>query len=121
MLLIPHCLLSKAPDIKLTNVGESITDGHTRIECTTSCDHLIAWRQHTLTRTENSHWYDTIGKKKSGNQCTETIALTSVWPSSVETVSVQCVAISLCNSDIQTCVQSACLSDIQSECKFSLI
>ena len=61
------------------------------------------------------HWYEVIATNQSGNVCTETIALTPVWSTqSVNTVSVQCVTVSVCPSEIQTrCLQGVCLSDIQ--------
>ena len=94
---------------------ENAIQESTMIECTTTCNHLITWRYDT--QIDAGNWYEIIAKNQSGNLCTETIALTPVWAAqSINAVSVQCIAVSVCPSEAQpSCVQGVCLSNIQSK------
>lgn len=107
----PHA----APRIKLVDVKNAM-QVNTKIECTTTCNNLLTWRLHSQIDDRNDrNWYEVIATNKSGNLCTETIALTSVWDDqSINAVSVQCIAVSVCPSEAQTsCLQGVCLSNIQ--------
>ena len=107
--------LCTAPVLKLIN-NESSLNETAELECTSTCGSIIAWTVHAEHVIGNSKWYDTISKKKMRNKCTETITLTSTWPASVDTLSVQCIAVSLCSVKTHTFVQSTCLSEIQGVC-----
>ena len=104
-----HCYpLSAAPVIKLIEVVDKINN----LECTTSCNSTIAWRVHAPLDVKRSRWYETIATSVSGTQCTERIALTTVWPQSVNVVSVQCIAVSVLSTETQTYIQSVCLRGV---------
>ena len=103
------------PSLKLLDVENAMQEA-AEIECTTTCNNLITWRLHSAqSSVGNSRWYEVIATNKSGNLCTETIALRPVkLAQSVNAVSVQCVAVTVCPSETQmSCLQGVCLSDIQ--------
>ena len=106
-----------APSIKLVNTENSM-QVNTKIECTATCNSLLTWRLHTHNVTDDRNgrnWYEIVATNRSGNLCTETIALSSQWfAPSVNVVSVQCIAVSVCLSELQTtCIHGICLSNIQ--------
>ena len=68
-----------APHVKLVDIENAIQE-NTMIECTTTCNNLITWRYDTqIDDGYGRYWYEVIATSKSGNLCTETIALTLVW------------------------------------------
>ena len=108
-------IFTTAPRIKLVDVENAIQE-KTMIECTTTCNNLITWRYNTqIDDRHGRNWYEVIATNQSGNLCTEMIALTSVWAAqSINAVSVQCIAVSVCPNEAQTsCLQGVCLSNIQ--------
>ena len=103
-----------APSIKLVNTENAMQE-NAKIECTTTCNSLLTWRLYThnfMDDRNGRNWYDMVARNRSGNLCTEIIALISQWfPPSVNTVSVQCIAVYVCPTE--ACLHGICLTHIR--------
>ena len=106
----PHA----APSIKLVNT-ENAMQVNAEIECTATCNSLVTWRLHThnfIDDRNGQNWYDVVAINRSGNLCTEKIALISQWfAPSVNAVSVQCIVVYVCPTE--SCLHGICSSNIQ--------
>ena len=111
-------ILHAAPSVKLVDT-ENAMQVNAKIECTTTCNNLITWRLHTYIDDRNDRdWYEVIATNRSGNWCMEMITIRSAvhrWlAQSINAVSVQCIAVSLCPREAQIpCSQGVCLSNVQ--------
>ena len=103
-----------APSIKLVNT-ENAMQVNAEIECTATCNSLLTWRLHThnfIDDRNGRNWYEVVAINRSGNLCTEKIALISQWfAPSVNAVSVQCIAVYVCPTE--SCLHGICSSNIQ--------